>query len=172
MCDLMDLMEFLLLRFWTSRLFFFYCFPGIPYRKEGYGEQLITHSHFLPWCALLCVLLIDWPVVMDRLAVGTSQYCQVSVFLGERGGRRRMVGERKKEREGKILIRRRVHRIPSLPDLPNCRHHHRSAPLMSIPLSRLLPAFLTSLSFCLSPVWICACVCERSCFLCVCLSCR
>ena len=89
------------------------------------------------------------------------------------GGEKENGGERKTEREvegerGKILIRCRAHRIPRLPDLPNCWHHHRSTPRMFMPLalSSCLPHFTVLLS---QPrVDLCVCVCERAC-LCVCV---
>ena len=78
-------------------------------KKKGHWtvDYTLPLSVYLPWCALLCVLLIDWPV-MDRLVVGTSQYCQVLVFLSEGWGGEGEWGwkkdrKRSRGREGKDI---------------------------------------------------------------------
>lgn len=134
-------------------------------------DGTLTPFVCLPWCSVLFVLLIDWLVFMDCPVVDTSQYCQVSVFLGAKG--EKLTTETKKEWvKGKILIRWRAHWIPYLPDLPKCLHHRCSTLRMFIPrsLSSCPPhfncPFVSALcGFVCKCVHVCICVYA-------CLSCR
>lgn len=57
-------------------------------------ECTLSLTTYWFWCMLLCVLLIDWPVVMNLLLVATSQYSQALNIPGWEEER-----DRRKERK-------------------------------------------------------------------------
>lgn len=150
-----------------------FCFPGVMYRKKKNGEQLITHCTFvhinLPWRALSCVFLIDWPVVKDRLVVDTSRCSQSLAFLVDRGGQVDWgrTKETKKEFERGEFIDQILCTLNSMFTWPS--KLLASSLQCATDVRCFLPTLLNSLSFCLSLV--CVYVCVHECVN-ACVSCR
>lgn len=155
MWDLMDVMECCLCSF---ILFYhnLFCsvFSWVDCREKGTVNSwlhIVTLYGF--------VLLIDWPIVINRLVVGSSQYCQV--FLGERGRRKRK-GEWESEgryRSGAVCIEFQVYVTFQTAGIITVVHRWCPLPLC---FSSSLPHFTVLLSqpCCVSVcVFVAVCVC-------------
>lgn len=124
-------------------------------------DSTLSLSTHLLWCGLL----IDWLIVMDRLVLGLSQYCQVVVFLGERK-RRGMCERGGRYWSGAVCIKFQVYLTFQTAGIITTVHLWCPLPLS---LSSSLPHFTFPL---VSPMWIGVCVrvCEHVFqFVCVCM---
>ena len=138
----------------------FHCFPGVPYRREGYSWLHILTLHvFALMCAPMCAL--NW---LTRCYGSPCVNIARSHYSRMRGGRWGRKKERKKERED----------IDQAPCASNSKFTWPSKLLPSSPqctadVHPSLAFFLLSSLHCPFVSAPCGFVCERSCFLCVCV---